>query len=186
MSLRHTVSLRQGSLATRLRFCGLIAIAALSACTESHDVDETPSGSEEGGSGGSRSQSGTGGGGRGGSGNSSGGRGGSGNLSAGGSAGMAAPVECGGTPCAANAFLPACCTSDGKCGLSLAGLGVGEGCSEMNAAGTADTACPGQNLGGFLQLEGCCRPDGTCGVLDTFAGLGCASLGAEMATRCSP
>lgn len=159
----------------RNAICCFIAVAVLSACTESHDVDE-PGGSDEGGSGGSRAQSGA----------SGAGRGGSGNSNPGGSGASTAPMECGGTACTANAFLPACCTSDEKCGLSLSGFGLGEGCSEMNAAGAADTACPGQNLGGFLQLDGCCRPDGTCGVLDTFAGLGCASLGTEMAMRCEP
>jgi hypothetical protein len=172
MGLHKTVC----SLAFRLGFCGLLV---LSACTESHDVEATSG--EEGGSGGSRAQSGSGGGGRGGSGTSTAG----GNANAGGS-GAAATVECGGSMCMGNAFAMACCTTDKKCGLDLSAVGFGSGCSELNAPGTANTACPSQNLMGFLMFDGCCKPDGTCGVLDTIAGLGCTSTGAAMGTRCTP
>jgi hypothetical protein len=164
-----------------LRFSFAVALVTLAACTESHDVEETPSGTEEGGSGGSSPRAGSGGAG----GTSNAGRGGTAAPRAGSGGSAVAPVECGGTSCMGNALLPGCCTSDDKCGLNLASFGVGTGCSEMNAPGTANASCPGMSFMGFVQLEGCCRPDGTCGVLDTFTGLGCAQLGAsEM--RCEP
>lgn len=81
--------------------------------------------------------------------------------------------------------VPACCTSDGKCGLSLAGLGLGQ-CTERDAPGMLDEACPDQSIGGFLTFSGCCRPDGTCGALDTMLGLGCVSMGGANAEKCDP
>lgn len=149
-------------------FCVWVSMSALGACTESHDV-EAPDAAGSGQEG------------------SRGGRGGTGGS--GGSGNSANSVSCD-KQCAASMVLgvavPACCTDDNKCGLDLSGLGIGEGCAEMNAVGSANAACPAVNLLGFYPLEGCCRPDGKCGVLDTFAGLGCTTAGAAEGMTCQP
>ena len=147
-------------------------LSVLAACTQSHDVERL----EQAG------QAGTGGRGGGGAGGARAGTGGGG-------AGSAQDETCE-TGCSGASLLgfpvPGCCTDDDKCGLDIGGLGLGEGCAELNAAGTPNDACPSQSLGGFLTLAGCCRPDGTCGVLDTVVGLGCTSAGAQDVTSCEP
>lgn len=157
----------------RFGWCVSAALCVLGACVESHDI-EAPGAAGSGGNvarGGSGGRSGSGGRATSGSGGS-----GTGNTS----------IECGGETCSGSAFfgMP-CCTDDDKCGIDVSSFGLGMGCNEMNAPGTADASCPGMNLAGFFMLEGCCRPDGTCGVLDTFAGLGCTALGGQAMT-CDP
>lgn len=177
------------------------SLVSAGACTQSHDTEASASVPMAGGGGATnagRSGSGAGrsGSGAGRSGSSAGGRaaagrtGGAGRASAGsGSAGTPATVSCGGRMCAGgSSFLgavPACCTTDAKCGLSLAGLGLGQ-CTERDAPGTLNEACPDQTIGGLLTLAGCCRPDMTCGALDTMLGLGCVALGGANTTACEP
>jgi hypothetical protein len=81
--------------------------------------------------------------------------------------------------------VPACCTTDNKCGLDLSALGM-TGCAEANAEGSANAACPAQSVGGFLTFEGCCRPDKTCGSLDNILGLGCIAATGMQAKSCTP
>jgi hypothetical protein len=157
--------------------CGMLA------CTSSHDVEASGQ-ALFGGTGGTVSTSGTGG--------SQAGRsgvaGGAGRA-AGGSGGGAAAVSCGGATCpGTNIFgvaLPACCTTDDKCGVDLASVGFAATCQEANAPGNANPACPSQTVAGILPLSGCCRPDGTCGALDNLFGLGCISVSTG-APSCSP
>jgi pilus assembly protein FimV len=92
-----------------------------------------------------------------------------------------------GTCASANVFnilaVPACCTSDAKCGLDLSTLGIMM-CVEQNAPGTLDASCPaGMTMG--ISMQGCCREDGTCGTMDTLLGLGCtvSTSGQTMACK---
>lgn len=152
--------MRSGLVVRRWLPLGALALLGLLAgCTESHDVEPK---SDDAGRGGA----GTGGG---------GGGSGDGNCDTG----------CSGTS-VFGVTVPGCCTDDGKCGLDIGGLGFGAGCAELNAPGSADSACPSQTLGGLITLQGCCKPDGTCGVLDDIVGLGCASAGATQVTTCQP
>lgn len=152
----------------RLSLSMLALWSVLGACTESHEVEPSEPQAGMGGQSGSGGRAGTGG---------SGGSGNTGNETC--------DTGCSG----ASLFgltVPGCCADDNKCGLDLSGLGLGDGCAQMNAPGTPNDACPSQSLGGFFTLAGCCRPDGTCGVLDTFVGLGCTSAGAAEETSCEP
>lgn len=155
----------------RCRLSVWAAAWLLCACVASHDVEADGQGLGSGGAGGS-SNAGAG-----------------GSKSSGGSdstgSGDCVAADCPGVSLF-GAMAAGCCTADGKCGADVSGLGLGDGCAEMNAPGDPDSACPSQSLGGFFTLEGCCRPDGQCGVLDTFAGLGCTTVGATGTTSCEP
>jgi hypothetical protein len=79
--------------------------------------------------------------------------------------------------------LPACCTTDGKCGLDLGALGGGMGggagiCLEQHSPGTLNPSCPDFNYMGFVTVPGCCKEDHTCGVMvvEAFAPLGCTDI----------
>jgi hypothetical protein len=163
----------------------LAACLIVSACSASHDI-ERESESLNGGRGGS-THAGSGGAARAGSGGRAGSSGGAGIAGSGG--GTVPTVQCGSDTCTGASFLgfitfPACCSDAGNCGVDLTDYG-GNGCSEKNAPGTADSSCPGASIAGFLTLSGCCRPDGTCGAMDTFIGLGCAAIGTDAGT-CTP
>ena len=157
----------------RVRFWLLVSAfwLAVAACSESHDT--APVGSAAGGQGGGAAQA-------------AGGR--AATAGAGGKGGSPGGGQ--GSGCGAcvgtNLFgfaLPACCTTESKCGFDLTAVGLP--CLEAHAAGNLDSQCPDQMLVGFT-FKGCCRPDKTCGALDTMVGLGCASIPGVTTTECVP
>jgi hypothetical protein len=159
----------------------------LGACTQSHDVDaiERPlvsgvdgevdvvAGREAAGSSGVTAQAGAG--------------GRAGGLGRAGTGASGASEPCGAS-CAAGSLLgtmlPACCTSDDKCGLDLSAFGS-TSCVEKNAPGSIDTSCPDRSFALFA-LPGCCRSDGICGGMDTSVGLGCTTDPAAPIVTCTP
>lgn len=157
-----------------VRLCAWAWLSVLACCTESHEVERSDD--VEAGNGGSQSGAG----GRGGSGGraGTGGSGGSGNAGS-----ETCDTGCSGLPMLG---VSGCCTDNDKCGLDISGLGVGEGCAELNAPGARNDACPSLSVfGGIVTFVGCCKPDGTCGVLADLAGLGCTATG-EAAMSCDP
>ena len=91
------------------------------------------------------------------------------------------PADCNLDACAEPNFIlvsflgsEKCCTSDGLCGADLMGV-----CSEYDAPGELDSACPDSDQMGQT-LAGCCRADGTCGNDLGMIDLGCA-LASEQA-----
>jgi hypothetical protein len=194
----HNHAIRNASLIGALLASCMLAPACSS--------DEEPGAGGPGGTGGSAGKGfagsvttgGTGGkGGSGGSGGSGGGSGGAGGSGAtggtGGSGGGPEPVPCGSETCdpinepnpqgGPDIVVPACCSSDTRCGLELdaataGALGLEAGCNELAQAGTTDTGCPNAVLavgGQNITFPGCCRASGGCGVeIDRgFLHLGC-------------
>jgi hypothetical protein len=110
----------------------------------------------------------------------------------------APPIMCGTMTCNAPAGgvvpLSPCCLPNGGCGgtigaatlamfdaggfdaSGLSGFDAGAICLDTSA-GTPDTSCPSQSMGGF-DLTGCCTASGVCGIDLSLAGLGCESLSA--------
>jgi len=171
-----------------------LLVSAPVACSESHDTlpsDQLGSGDRAGRGGSSGSSAGRGGGsGRAGSTAGAGGRAATGRGGSSAAAGAgAATVSCGGETCTSSSVfgftLAACCAPEDKCGLDLSVVALGS-CSERDAPGRLDSACPSQTLGGLLTLMGCCRPDNTCGTMASMFGLGCVAVtvGGSSATSC--
>ena len=168
---------------TKLCLCYASAALVVAALGCGGSTDDGSGGA--GGSGGSTSSGasgGTGGSTTGGTGGSTtGGTGGSGGSGgSGGGVPDAGDVVCGGMVCPPTMFggmpIPACCTPQNTCGISIGGGGTCFDPGTFDAApppeagtGVPDPNCASIMIAGF-PLSGCCRPDNTCGFMAQFAG----------------
>jgi hypothetical protein len=176
------------------RWLFALALPALCACSDAHDLDTTfsvgaarPRVGSPSGSGGGTGLAGVG---------AVGGAGGTGGLATGGAFGGTGgigttPPPAGGPishdvsacmPCQAamglTGTVDACCTANNRCGVDLSSLTGQALCVEQNAPGTQTMACPAASYMGLVSIPGCCRADATCGlVIQQLAPLGCAPAG---------
>lgn len=137
------------------------------------------------------------------------GGGGSGNVSGGGTGGTGGGAHCAGQSCpdylvGGVLSVPACCSSNDKCGAELPASvaatlgGVPVGCYEANQPGNLDCDCPAYTFVNPVTQQpaafpGCCTPSGTCGYLiDTSSAegpnIGCqeATFGDGQGELCTP
>jgi hypothetical protein len=174
---------------TKLYFCPASAALLIMALGCGGSTDSSSAGGT-GGSGGSAAAGGSGAsGGEGGTGGATGGSGGSTGGSGGAAGGLpdAGDVICGGAVCPPTMFgmttIPACCTTQNTCGVSIGGQATCFDPSSRDAGiprppeagtGVPDPTCATLAIGAFM-LTGCCMTDNTCGF--QFAQLGgCTSL----------
>lgn len=190
----------------------VLGLSALAACSSKDRTVQVAStgGAAGAGTGATAGAGATGAGGGTGAAGVTGGTGGAGGTGAtGGTSGTGGSgTVCGGANCPGYTVgglvpMPACCSSNNKCGsvvgATAAGLmgGVPLGCYEADQAGAQDCACPGHTFQHptspeLVTFPGCCTPIGKCGYLIDLTNefgpkIGCheATFGAGSGKQCT-